>query len=109
MPNKLIDGGNVPPSKDKRIKLTEEQRTAIYTEHHFGGASMRGLALEYGVSRRLVSFICYPEKKEQNLKRREELGGSKAFYNKERHREYTAKHRAHKKELHAKGELILKD
>lgn len=59
----------------------------------------------FGVSRRLVQFRWYPEKLEQNLKSREERGGTAIYYDKEEHRKSVAKHRAYKKELIKLGKI----
>jgi hypothetical protein len=50
-------------------------------------------------SRRLVQFITDPDKHIENLERRRENGGSKAYYNKEYHSKKVNEHRQYKKEL----------
>ena len=60
------------------------------------GESQRSLARMFNVSRRLITFVLDPEKQAENLKRRAERGGSKTYYNKEKHREYTKEHRKYK-------------
>lgn len=46
---------------DKRVKLSPEQKEEIAYKHK-KGASKRSLAVEYGVSRRLIQFVTEPEK-----------------------------------------------
>lgn len=87
---------------DRRVKLTDKQRNEIKLLKGTG-VSQNSVALQYGVSRRLIDFIWHPEKHEENKRRREERGGSRQYYNKEKHREAMREHRAYKKELKQKG------
>lgn len=90
-------------SLDKRVKLTSEQRHEIFLNKE--GLSQRSLAKLYGVSRRTIQFILDPDKLKENLKRREERGGTKQYYDKEKHKDYVQSHRLYKKELNEKGLL----
>ena len=92
------------PGKDRRRKLTEKEKLEIF--ELYGTISQRKLAKMFGVSRRTIIFIGNPEKMEENYRRRVENGGSKMYYNKEKHRQYMKKHRTHKQELFLKGDLI---
>ena len=89
----------VLPSKmmDKRVKLLPCQKEMIsyWTER---GLSQRQLAKMFNVSRRLITFIQDPSKQERNLQRRKESGGSKQYYDKEKHRKYMQDHRKSKNE-----------
>lgn len=107
MPNRVIDNGRVPHlvGKDKRLKLTAEQRQEI--RENVDKLSHQKLAAKYGVSKRLVQFILNPEKHRDNLVKREERGGWERYYVKEKHTAAMAVHRQHKKELHQRGELIV--
>jgi len=89
---------------DKRIKLTNAERHEI--KQLYGKISQRKLAKLYNVSRRLIIFIGCPEKYEQNLKCREERGGSMQYYNKQKHTKIMKKHRTYKKELYDNDKLI---
>lgn len=65
MPSKL---DNIPinnPEHDKRVKLTDEQRENIREEYKTGSISIRALERKYGVSRRLIQFILFPERYEK--------------------------------------------
>ena len=97
---------NLHETQKRSAKLTSEQRKEIYNKYATGLYSQRGLASEYGVSRRLVTFIIDPSKQEANLLRRAENGGSKKYYNKEKHTEAMREHRKYKQELFLKGELV---
>ena len=59
--------------QDRRVKLLDEQKEEIKYKYELGNFSQRALAREYNVSRRLISFILFPEKAEiasQQLKQR---------------------------------------
>ena len=68
--------------KDLRVKLTDNQRKEIAAKK--GKETIAALARAYGVSRRTIEFIQYPERKQANLERRKERGGWRRYYNKEK-------------------------
>ena len=106
MPSKF-EKLHIPKDKDKRVKLTDDDRNEIYYRYNvIGGVSQRELAREYGVSRRLITFIIDPEKKAQNYANRIANGGSKQYYDKDQHTAAMRRHRAYKKELYEEGLLI---
>lgn len=82
---------------DKRTKLTDEQKDNINKLKGF--ISQRKCASLFGVSRRTIVFLWNPEKLNENKKRRQERGGSKKYYNKEKNTQYQKTHRKHKKEV----------
>lgn len=96
---------NLSETQRRNTKLTTAQRKEIFDKYTTGRYSQRALATEYGVSRRLVTFIIDPTKHEENLKRRDERGGSMQYYNKDKHTEAIREHRRYKQELFVKGEL----
>ncbi|WP_368127640.1 hypothetical protein, partial [Bacteroides stercoris] len=51
---------------DRRQKLTPEQRAEIFHRYMTEDVSQRQLAREYGVSRRLITFIVNPEREKRN-------------------------------------------
>lgn len=105
MPFKFeTDKLHIPRSKDKRVKLTLEQRKEI--KELYGTISQRKIAKAYGVSRRLIIFIGCPEKLKRNLQQRALSGGSMQYYDKDKQREYTKTHRTDKQKLYLNGELI---
>lgn len=97
MPYKT-DKIRLKPDQDRRIKLTEEDKKEII-ELSERGKSQRWLADFFGVSRRLIQFIIFPEKLAENKKRREERGGWRIYYDKEKHAQYTRSHRRYKHEI----------
>ena len=89
---------------DRRIKLTEEQKKEI-KELSSAGLSQRKIAAIYKVDRRLISFILNPASYEENLRRRAERGGSKVYYDKNKHAIYNKQPRRYKQYLKLKGEI----
>ena len=103
MPYKFeYDKTPIPRDKDRRVKLTDEQRSEIRELNNTIGKQK--IAKLYGVSKRLVQFICDPEKHKENIKRREERGGSIIYYNKEKNTKAVRKHRIYKNKV-LKGEI----
>lgn len=80
---------------DRRVKLTQEQKNEIRNSD----LSTRKLAAMYDVSRRTIMFVKDPEKLKHNREVRKQNGGWQQYYDKEKHRQYTAKHREYKDEL----------
>ena len=93
-------------SQDLRCKLTEAQRIEIYKLHHEKGATYRGLAREFGVSRSLVKFICDPIAAEKN---RERIKSTWKLYRERRGKAENAKNmrkfRARKYKMYISGQL----
>ncbi len=84
------------PFLDKRVKLLPCQREMVlyWTKQ---GMSQRNLAKLFKVSRRLITFIQDPKKKEKDLENRAARGGSKIYYKGgEEWNETQRKHRSRK-------------
>jgi ribosomal protein L16/L10AE len=95
----------IPKKHDKRVKLTDQDRIEIRDLYAADVMSQRELAKAYGVSRRLIVFVIYPERMEANYANRIANGGSKQYYVKEKHTIAMRTHRKHKQDLYLKGEL----
>jgi ribosomal protein S27AE len=91
---------------DNRVKLSIEDRKEI--KKLYGTISQRKIAKMFNVSRRLIIFIGCPEKYKKNLIQRQENGGSKIYYDKEKSTISKRKHRKHKQELNLKNKLVDK-
>lgn len=105
------------PELDRRVKLLPEQKEEIrkrWKKHVFKATnnligeaiSQRSLAREYGVSRRTIIFVLYPERRVSNYQTRVKRGGSPIYYRKygkESWRKTMKNHRDYKKELYQKG------
>ena len=83
---------------DRRRKLSESDKEEI--RRLSSEYSQRYLAKMFGVSRRLIVFTIYPERLIENKKRRVERGGSKQYYDREKHNDYVKTHRQYKQKLH---------
>ena len=95
MPYKYeTDKQPLPPGKDRRAKLTPEQREEIRENPE--GLSKHQLAVKFGVSRRLVQFIQHPERHAKNLNDRQARGGWKQYYDKDKHAQTMREHRHYK-------------
>lgn len=86
------------PFLDRRTKLIPCQREMIVRLNEEGW-SQRQLAARFKVSKRLIQFVLDPEKQEKNYQKRIEKGGSKQYYNKEKHTECIRNHRRYKHEI----------
>ena len=98
-------GKLIPKDRDRRIVLTLEIKEEILMRHK-EGESIRSMSRMFGIDRRTIDFFLFPEKLEQNKQRRIERGGSKIYYNKERHSQTIKEHRQYKKILDDKNLLI---
>lgn len=88
---------------DRRVKLSVEDKELIKAEYEQGGISQRALARKYNVSRRLISFIIFPERAEIAKKQYAERRKDGRYYDKEKHRKAVSNHRKYKKQLQEKG------
>jgi hypothetical protein len=95
-----IDHKLLPANLDRRRKLSDKNRAEI----RLSSASTRALARAWGVSRRLIDFIRNPEKHLANLAARKALGGSKRYYDRERHTQHVRETRRHRQ--NHKNELL---
>lgn len=85
---------NLPVGKDRRVKLSPEQKQAIFKSP--ATISDRALAKEYGVNRRTIGFIRRPETLAANKLAREKRGGWKQYYDKDKHTDAIREHRRYK-------------
>jgi hypothetical protein len=88
---------------DRRVKLTAEDKELVIWLREEEQISYQKLANRFGVSKRLIIFICKPETKVKELENRAKRGGSKLYYNTENHRISMKEHRDYKKELFSQG------
>lgn len=94
---------------DRRVKLSDEDRKEIREKYAKGDTSHNKLAMEYGVSKRLIQFVLNPEKQEVAKRQFAERQKDGRYYDKDKHREYIREHREYKKELFEKGLLTEKE
>jgi len=86
------------PYLDRRVRMLPCQKEMVVHLYN-RGASIHSLSRMYKVSKRLIQFIIFPERKEANYQRRVERGGSMAYYDRDKHKASMKKHREHKKEI----------
>lgn len=80
---------------DRRVKIPKSEHINIKALHNQGQA-IRAIARHYGVDKRLIQFILFPERHAKNLQDRAERGGSKIYYDKDKWRETMREHRQYK-------------
>lgn len=95
---------HIPPELDRRRKLSNSQKFEIEARFKAGGVSMRLLAREYGVSRKLIKLIVDPEAKAKNDKRIKDHW--RDYYDTAKNTLTKREFRANKKELEARGQLV---
>jgi hypothetical protein len=92
----------------EKIKYTEQQdgrRKILSSQHEDIRAkykamkSMRKVASLYGVDKRLIQFIVYPERLKKLQEWNKEIKHHKKHYNTEKRKFYMRKYRARKKEM----------
>lgn len=94
---------------DRRIKLSIEDKEEICRLHKEENVGIRELTRRYKVSHRSIQFIIYPERQAENILRRNERGGSKQYYKKEKGTKAIAKTRNYKQKLFIAGKVSLPD
>lgn len=88
---------------DRRVKLTAQDKELVKWLREEEQISYQKLADRFGVSKRLIIFICKPETKIKDLENRAKRGGSKIYYDRESHNASVKDHRDYKKELFQQG------
>lgn len=86
---------------DRRKTITDEMKKDIFSER--GVLSQRVTARKYGVSRRMVTFIWYPERLERHKELAKERRMDGRYYDKEAHTKAMRDHRKWKQVLYTEG------
>lgn len=94
----------IPQSLDRRRKLSDAQKDEIASRYKAGGVSMSKLAVEYGVSKKLILLIVNPDAMERNKKHITEHW--RDYYDTAKNTAMRREFRANKKELEARGQLL---
>lgn len=106
MPYKFeTDKLTIKKEDDKRVKLDDSSKRLIIELYKTGEYSQRKLAQQFGVSRRLVTFILDPSKLAKNIENRKARGGNKQYYDKDKNTNAMKKHRQYKRRLYKEGKL----
>ena len=102
MPSKLDKIPLASPFLDRRTKMLPCQKERCYAMHHSEGMGIRELSRVFKVDKRMIQFICYPERMQENKRKREERGGSAQYYDTSKNTAAMREHRAHKREVKTK-------
>jgi DNA invertase Pin-like site-specific DNA recombinase len=94
----------LPPNKDRRRKLTDDQKEQIRGIYATGICGMRPLAKQFGVSRTTIQIIVNPKRAEA-VKQRTKEHWRDYRPSKEKWAETMREHRHYKQGLFLKGEL----
>ena len=86
------------PFLDKRCKLLPCQKEMVVVLYE-RGESIRGLSKIFHVDRRLIQFTLFPERHERNLLLRQQNGGTKQYYEKDKNTLSMSKYRRRKSGL----------
>lgn len=103
MPYKSTKIKIINTAYDRRCKLTTVQKDEIISLKD--SISQRKCAEMFNVSRRTIQFLWDPEKLKRNIQRRQERGGTKQYYNKEKHKEQMKTYRRYKQQLYLEGKI----
>lgn len=95
----------LPPTKDRRRKLTDDQKEQIRRIYATGVCGMRPLAKQFGVDRSTIQVIVNPQRAEAVKQYRKEHWRDYRP-SKEKWAETIKEHRRYKQELYLKGELL---
>ena len=90
----------IPQHLDRRYKLSANQKETIAG---LTSEKVSELAKYYGVSRRTIQFLMYPERKQASLQARKDSG--KSYYNKDKQRQADKAVIEYRKQLKERGEL----
>lgn len=83
---------------DRRVKMLDcqkERAIALYGE----SMGIRAIARMFNVDKRTIQFLLFPDRLKKNIADRKLRGGSKQYYNTEKHAETMKEHRGYKKKL----------
>ena len=94
----------LPPNKDRRRKLTDDQKEQIRGIYATGVCGMRPLAKQFGVSRTTIQIIVNPKRAEA-VKQRTKEHWRDYRPSKEKWAETIREYRHYKQDLFLKGEL----
>jgi hypothetical protein len=97
MPNKL-DSIKYSEEQDGRVKILKSQYDEVRAKY-VSLQSMRATAAYYGVDKRLIQFIIYPERLEALKAHNKLIKHHRKYYDKDKWRETMRKFRARKKEI----------
>ena len=106
MPYKYeTEGNTIPRILKKSAKLSLDDKEEMKRIYKLGDISYKALGEQFGVSKSMAIYAVNPERQKRNYALRVARGGSKQYYDKDKHRETMKKHRRHKQKLKLEGKL----
>jgi len=109
MPYKCqYDGSKIPTKLKRSAKLTQDDKDEMRKIYKMGAVSYRELGLLFGVSKSMAIYAVNPDRQKKNYALRVKRGGSKQYYDKDKHTEAMRKHREYKNKLAKDGLLTSK-
>lgn len=91
---------------DRRKKLTEEQRALIRWLREEEQMSYNKLAKKFHVSKRLIQFVCHPEKEQKSREQfKERRRDGRYKESSEKHASTMKEHRQYKQRLKMEGKI----
>ena len=85
--------------QDGRRKISTLEHAKIQNLYKAQNKSMRYIARMYGVDRRLIQFIVYPERLKKLVQHNKDIQHHKKYYSRESHKLAMRKYRAKKRLL----------
>lgn len=89
----------IPRELDRRVKISETTRENIKTMYFFERLAQREIARQTGVSRRMVSFIIFPEREARCKEQYKERRKDGRYYNPKTWPETMKEHRHYKQSI----------
>ena len=89
--------------KDRRRKLTDDEKEQIKGLYKDTGISIHSLAKDFNVSRRTIQFILFPDRNDRAKQRFKEHW--KDYYDRKKLTAATREKRRYKQKLYLKGEI----
>lgn len=99
--SKKLDNYRIGKEKDRRIKLTNEDKEYILHLYNKEKMPIRAIARIYEkiCSRRSIQFVIFPERLKEMQKKHIEEKHHLKYYNKEKWKHYMQGHRDYKRKL----------
>ncbi len=96
---------HIPVELKRSAKLTPEDKVEMARIYKLGGISYKDLGAQFGVSKSMAIYAVNPDRQKKNYALRVARGGSKQYYDKDKHTKAMRDHRRYKQGLHLDGKL----
>jgi len=95
----------IPRELDRRVKITNNHKAYILGEYFLTEKSQRQISRETGISRRMISFILFPERLKKASEQYKERRKDGRYYKKEKHTQQMKSYRRYKQKLFLQNKL----